>query len=93
MSDNQSGSEPTYKTGTADVPYEPMAPTSASEPAYPLLRSTNGFNGLTKRELLAGMAMQGLLANPRDSAWNFDPERVARSAVEHADALLAELAK
>ena len=43
--------------------------------------------GLTKREWFAGMAMQGLLANPNNQA---DPFSAAREA---ADRMLAELAK
>lgn len=50
--------------------------------------------GLTKRELAAMINMAGLLANPAlasvSQSMNFD---FSLSAVEHADALLAELAK
>jgi hypothetical protein len=45
--------------------------------------------GLTKREQLAAMAMQGLLADPQCSP---DRAAVARFAVGMADALLLELA-
>lgn len=45
--------------------------------------------GLTKRELFAAMAMQGLLAFPGMVPF----ETVTQMSVEHADALLAELAK
>ena len=46
--------------------------------------------GLTKREMFAMAAMQGLLASltPDDS---FSPSELARAAVLNADALLAEL--
>lgn len=47
--------------------------------------------GLTKREMLAAMAMQGVMYHA-DFA-NCGPEPVAAAAVELADALLAELAK
>lgn len=47
--------------------------------------------GLTKREMLAAMAMQGVMFHA-DFA-NCGPEPVAAAAVELADALLAELAK
>jgi hypothetical protein len=47
--------------------------------------------GLTKRELFAAMAMQGLCAYP--SLIDDTVTGVARLAVEQADALLAELAK
>jgi hypothetical protein len=45
--------------------------------------------GLTKRELFAALAMQGLMGLPVEMSHVV----VARSAVEQADALLAELAK
>lgn len=45
--------------------------------------------GLTKRELFAAMAMQGLLAI--DADWK--PDVAATVAARYADALLAELAK
>lgn len=45
---------------------------------------------MTKREFLAGMAMQGFVA---DEAVHGTPEEIAISAVLYADALLAELAK
>ena len=45
--------------------------------------------GLTKRELLAGMALQGILANDGVSE---RPDLAALEAVRHADALLRELA-
>lgn len=46
---------------------------------------------LTKRELFAAMAMQGLSAS--DAYAERPVEHVAEVAVEQADALLAELAK
>ena len=69
-----------------------------SGPAFPSANklrlgeySTTGHAGLTKRELFAAMAMQGMLSNPD---W---PEKntvdYPRNAVRLADALLAELAK
>lgn len=45
--------------------------------------------GLTKRELFAAMAMQGLCAIPG----RFDVRQMASDAAHCADALLAELAK
>lgn len=47
--------------------------------------------GLTKRELFAAMAMQGLLA--RHGSDDYMPDVIARYATDYADALLAELAK
>ena len=53
--------------------------------------------GLTKRELFAAMAMQGMLAQvaaeSTPTAWDAAPEVAAAGAVRCADALLAELAK
>ncbi len=45
--------------------------------------------GLTKRELFAGMAMQGLLAADSDQGLSLD--LAAKFAVGHADALLEQL--
>jgi hypothetical protein len=53
--------------------------------------------GLTKREHFAAMALQGLLSNPAtgdSSLWDNAPEwanQMTSSAVEFADALLAEM--
>lgn len=60
------------------------------------LRADYGFPqepnpGLTKRELFAAMAMQGLCQSPH--AWNVPTREIAQYATEQADALLAELAK
>lgn len=60
------------------------------------------FTGLTKRELIAAMALQGLLSNPGGpvqassmSGWtpvtNCTHGDVAKEAIEFADAMLAEL--
>lgn len=75
------------------------APTLGAEPAYPIpisgnedgciyntLEACGGKNGgLTKRELIAAMAMQSLTTEK--------PEDCAAIAVAYADALLAELQK
>lgn len=45
---------------------------------------------ITKRELFAAMAMQGILSDPE---YNEPVERLASSSVRAADALIAELAK
>lgn len=52
---------------------------------------THGYLGLTKRELFAAMAMQGICAS--EPSEKLDYEHTAHFAVEHADALIAELAK
>jgi hypothetical protein len=68
------------------------------EPAFPIVKTdwpssnyhkTFSEGGLTKREYFAGLAMQGLCADPKtysDSEWD-----IARVSVTIADALLAEL--
>lgn len=48
--------------------------------------------GLTKRELFAAMAMQGICANSIPGS-HHQPQNTARDAIAQADALLAELAK
>lgn len=82
----------------------------AHHPAFPIQmpidemgNPTSGtLPGLTKRELFAAMAMQGILskpvifvAEPQTKTASFDALRatVAMDAVRNADALLAELAK
>lgn len=62
---------------------------SGDNSAYPCDHPTRGGLGLTKRELFAAMAMQGLCA--RDDG---EPSyHRAAYAVEHADELLAALEK
>jgi hypothetical protein len=77
-----------------------------NQPAYPRIyefssKLNNDFEndpGLTKREKIAAMAMQGLLANP-DYNCPSDPKKLptttsfAKAALHYADALLAELEK
>lgn len=73
-------------------------------PAFPCPRYVNadgetislsdkrGENGLTKRELLAAMAMQGCLAAEADmNNPSATPDGLARWCVLHADALLLAL--
>lgn len=59
----------------------------ADDSAFPL--HEGAFPGLTKRELFAAMAMQGLAADPEPRGGM----EAASVAVEWADALIAELAK
>ena len=68
------------------------APTLGSEPAYPRAHAYLA-SGLTIRQEFAKAAMQGILAHTRDVQWVMPPEQVAKLAAQHADALLAELAK
>lgn len=61
---------------------------NADQPAYPIEAdkvSTNS-KGLTKREMFAAMAMQGMLAN---SFWG--EQDVAEQAIRYADKLLKQL--
>ncbi len=62
---------------------------NGNDAIYPMATEGDRFNdGLTKRELIAAMAMQGLLAN-RHLAHEFN--QVASSAEKHADALIERL--
>tara|TARA_R110000851_G_scaffold160243_1_gene303456 strand:- start:2497 stop:2730 length:234 start_codon:yes stop_codon:yes gene_type:complete len=51
--------------------------------------------GLTKREAFAMAAMQGILANSEPNSWSEEQwySNFSKQAVNHADALLKELAK
>lgn len=68
-------------------------------PAHPVIGAPGApedYAGLTKRELFAMTAMQGLLANPyyaQEVADRATNGTLASAAVWHADQLLAELAK
>ena len=76
---------------------------SAHLPAFPVpLNNGEAYkthapcDGLTKRELIAAMAMQGYLSRPpamtNESEQEYDA-KIARWSTDTADALLAELAK
>lgn len=78
-----------------------MKPNNSYNPAFPFhikLRNKEGDEpfresiayGLTKRELFAAMAMQGLCANAHGWCEN-EPQDTVLLAIEHADALIAEL--
>lgn len=56
---------------------------------FPHTYTYDSAKGLTKRELLAAMAMQGLLMGTRCA----NAEIIVKDAILAADALLAELAK
>lgn len=51
----------------------------------------DGHEGLTKREMLAAIAMQGLLANSRFKPGELDYPDYAGVAVKSADALIVAL--
>ena len=53
----------------------------------------NPFGGLTKREMFAMNAMQGLLSSESAESWYEQHEDCAKAAVNYADALLKELEK
>ena len=56
--------------------------------AFPINERIPFHTGLTKREYFAGLAMQGMLANPETYG---DREIMMHAAVENADTLLKEL--
>lgn len=59
--------------------------------AFPMAMIEHTVNspGLTKKERIAMAAMEGLMSRQV----HHDPQRTAQLAIEHADALLTELAK
>jgi len=57
----------------------PVHPTKANVP----------YEGLTKREYFAAMAMQGIFN--KGDAYSFDPDKNCKRAVQYADALLKAL--
>lgn len=77
--------------------------TNGKDLAYPIFDNDgNGLNGefgLTKRELFAAMAMQGILSNAAYSEefkvydWGVDGKRIAHNALHCADALINALNK
>lgn len=73
---------------------EAIAEVEAELPAFPWGDVTNGgvSGGLTKRELFAAMAMQGMCANSVPGNHHI-PSNLAKEAVWQADELLKELAK
>ena len=66
---------------------------SAHDPVYTSHGSMGEVveTGLTKRELFAAMAMQGLSANPDPQVSSWGGQQTAQCAVAFADALLAAL--
>jgi hypothetical protein len=72
----------------SDMPAMPML--NSSSDAYVLKAPANWAHGLTKREMFAMAAMQGLCASLTADD-DLSPRELARSAVVNADALLAAL--
>ena len=69
---------------------------SANNSAFPHDDGPYAMHGLTKRELIAAMAMQGFVSRPPAMTDESDQEydaKIARWSIDTADALLAELAK
>jgi hypothetical protein len=65
-----------------------MGANDAAYPSYFFPEQYNPEFGLTKRELIAAMAMQGMLSNPNV---RLKPNTISKWAVNHADALIARL--
>ena len=71
--------------------------THGNDWAYPVVEQAvnpevwNTYPGLTKRELFAAMAMQGLCASLNEGSWSY--EQLSEYSVKHADALIKELNK
>jgi hypothetical protein len=68
----------------------------ANYSAFPLAIEGAGTSesGLTKRELIAAMALQGILSNAHLSeAWGLQEQGTAAAAASFADALIEELSK
>lgn len=79
---------------------KPAYPVSITEhtgfsPTHEKIYTTNVDGGLTKREMFAMAAMQGLLSGHSEYFHGngpvMIPEMVAKHAVEYADALLKQL--
>jgi len=75
-------------TTNANLPAMPL--TSEPYPVGAIPTNRQVSSGLSKREMFAMAAMQGLLASLTADD-DLSPKELARSAVVNADALLAEL--
>ena len=83
----------------ADKPINPSTSIKISDTEffeYNLPNKERQYSGLTKREHYAGLAMQGMLANPNgvmneNSHWMRSPEQFAKMAIMCADELLKQL--
>ena len=83
----------------ADKPINPLKGAddiffNEREEAY--IKEVKPLIGLTKREYFAGLAMQGILANPNGvmnehGNWMRSPESIARMSIKFADELLKQL--
>lgn len=68
-------------------------PNNKNEPAYPIadIHEDMLYPGLTKREVIAAMCLQGMLSNQYKGSMGYANETLAIEAVEYADALLVHL--
>lgn len=83
--------QPPDRQQPRDRPVSPPPPDACHPWNFLVTRKTTpAVEVMTKRELFAAMAMQGMLS---DHTYDPDPPEVAIHAVRVADALLAELAK
>jgi len=64
-----------------------------NELAFPMYNELGNLHatGLTRRELFAAMAMQGITVMEHKQFGRCDPRETAKLAVDHADALIAAL--
>jgi len=75
-----------------------LSKSAGSSPIYPqsvecndgINRWTENKGGMTLRQHYAGLALQGLLANPDKS---YDPDDAAKEAMIHADSMIYILEK
>jgi hypothetical protein len=83
-----------------------MSNNNADQPSYPMMwdaRHSPEFeitgSGLTKRELIAAMAMQGILScgngvhGKGEAEQHFEYDRIAKASINYADELLNQLSK
>lgn len=67
--------------------------TNPTDPAFPVSSGGALFDGLTKRELFAAMAMQGMLASPDPMTMAAKTEKICEWSVNAADMLIEALEK
>lgn len=81
----------------ADLPAMPQSLAINENEGYTIneLYGHNGFDGLTKREMFAMHAMQGILSSIAQDEIGYDKwdQTLAEHSVKAADALLKELEK
>lgn len=57
-------------------------------PVATVSKNLGTYPGMSLRDWFAGMALQGILAQPLDSSCSFNPKLCAESSYEYADAML-----